>query len=488
MNSWSSGKPDGFSTAVDVQGFNYFNNGDMDAFHRSNPNKPVIGTEEASAFYTRGVYENTTNYQSAYDDNKPGYGATAEEWWNFYSARRWASGAFVWTGFDYRGEPSPFGWPNISSEFGILDTCGFPKDIFYYYQSWWSDKTVLHLMPRWNWAGKEGQSMDVRCFSNCEEVELFLNGQSLGKKTMLKNSHLQWNVNYVPGTLSAKGYKANQVIAEEKVETTGAPAAVHLSPDRAAIHADGQDLSIITVAIVDAAGRTVPTANSLVSFELTGPGKIIGVGNGDPISHEPDMCISTPRLRRVPLNDWRVTKVPNTTDRPEVFGSFNNGDWEKADVRSGSGPLKPGESAVYRTQVLLTENDLAMAQVVLNFATIDDEGWIYVNGKLVGESHDWQIDPAFEVRKWMNLGDNTIAAVVKNGDGFGGLNHGVTLEFQPATVAANWQRSAFNGLAQVIVQSERNVGEIKLTARANGLQPATIAIQAKQYSGRPIAP
>jgi beta-galactosidase len=473
---------------MDVQGFNYFNNGDMDAFHHSNPGQPAIGTEEASAFYTRGIYENTTNYQSAYDDNRPGYGATAEQWWKYYSARPWASGAFVWTGFDYRGEPSPFGWPNISSEFGILDTCGFPKDVFYYYQAWWSDRTVLHLMPHWNWPGKEGQTIDVRCFSNCEEVELFLNGQSLGKKAMPKNSHLQWMVNYAPGTLAAKGYQGGKVIAEEKVETSGAPAGIRLLPDRAAIHADDEDLSLITVAITDAQGRVVPTANNLVTFELAGPGKIIGVGNGDPISHEPDLFAPTPRTRMVPLTDWRMKIVANSKDHPEVAAGFSDDGWGKGNVQSDSGPLKPGETAVFRTHVSLGENDLMAAKTFLNFTTIDDEGWVYINGQLVGESHDWQTDPSFEVGKWINCGTNLVAVVVKNNDGSGGLNHGVTMEFQPAPVAAAWKRSAFNGLAQVIVQSERNSGEINLTARAEGLSSATVTIHVEPHPGLPAVP
>jgi beta-galactosidase len=487
MNSWSSEHPDGFSTVMDVQGFNYFNNGDMDAFHRSNPGKPVIGTEEASAFYTRGVYENNATYQSAYDDNKPGYGATAEEWWRYYCDRPWASGAFVWTGFDYRGEPSPFDWPNIGSEFGILDACGFPKDIYYYYQSWWSNKPVLHLMPHWNWPGKEGQKVDVRCFSNCEEVELFLNGQSLGKKAMPKNSHLQWMVKYAPGTLSAKGYKDGKIIAEEKVETTDKPAAVQLSPDRAIIHADGEDISIITVEITDSRGRVVPVATNLVDFELNGPGKIIGVGNGDPISHEPDVCVIPPQPQMVPLKDWGIKMVPGTAGRPEIAKDFNDSAWERVNVQSDSGPLKPGESAVYRTHVSLTENELAAAKVMLNIATIDDEGWVYVNGQFVGESHDWRADPSFDISKKVNLGANNITVIVKNDEGSGGLNRGVALEFQPAP-AATWKRSAFNGLAQVIVQSDGNAGEINLTARTEGLTNATLAIHAAPASELSVAP
>ncbi|MGD0410954.1 MAG: beta-galactosidase GalA [Verrucomicrobiota bacterium] len=306
MSSWSAGAADGISLGIDVQGFNYGfhypENGNMDRFHAANPNMPAIGTEEASAFYTRGIYENTANYHTAYDTNKPGYGATAEEWWKQFSARPWASGGFVWTGFDHRG-PLPFGWPGVLSPFGILDTCGFPKDVFFYYQSWWRDQVVLHLMPHWNWAGKEGQDIDVRCFSNCEEVELLLNGQSLGRKPMPKNSHLQWMVKYSPGTLLARGYKGGRQIAEARVETTGAPAALQLSPDRLAVRADGEDLAIIAVKILDSQGRLVPDAANLVHFALAGPGAIIGVGNGDPISHEPDVFLAAAGSSSAP--DWQ---------------------------------------------------------------------------------------------------------------------------------------------------------------------------------------
>ena len=291
MNSWSANNPTGISLGIAVQGFNYFHNGSMDGFHSNNPAIPCIGTEEASAFYTRGIYEIVAHYRTAYDTNKPGYGATAEEWWNYYVARPWASGAFVWTGFDYRGEPSPFRWPNINSEFGVLDTCGFPKDVFYYYQSWWSDKAVLHLMPHWNWPGKEGQDIDVRCFGNCDEVELLLNGQSLGRKPMPKNSHLQWTVQYAPGTLLARGYNGGRQVAHDQVETSAAPAAVKLSAASPSIRADGEDLAIVTVSIIDSQRRFVPVADNLVHFELTGPGVIIGVGNGDPVSHEPDVFL-----------------------------------------------------------------------------------------------------------------------------------------------------------------------------------------------------
>ena len=303
---WPTGKPYGISAGIDVQGFNYYHQGDTDGFHKNHPEKPSISTEEGMAQYSRGIYENTNAYLSAYDVTKPRCrDNTAEKSMKYYEARPWIAGMFFWTGFDYRGEPSPFEWPTISSNFGIVDTCGFPKDVFYYFQSSWTDKPMLHLLPHWNWPDKTGQDIAVWCFSNCKEVELFLNGQSLGKKQMPQNSHLQWSVKYEPGTLSAKGYDAGgNPVAETKVETTSAPASIKLTPDRATINGDGEDCSVVAVAVADTEGRTVPTANNLIHFKLSGPGRIIGVGNGDSACHEPDVYLGKPGVEEPPA-DWQ---------------------------------------------------------------------------------------------------------------------------------------------------------------------------------------
>lgn len=284
--SWGKG----YSKVVDVQGFNYFHLGDVNKFHADFPAKPCIGSEEASTLSTRGIYENdkVRGCVSAYDVNKPYWGSIAEDWWKYYAARPFVAGAFVWTGFDYRGEPTPYKWPCISSHFGIMDTCGFPKDNYFYYQSQWTAKPVLHVFPHWNWPGKEGNAISGWVHSNCEDVELFLNSTSLGRKPMPRNSHLEWNVNYAPGVLLARGFTGGKMIAEARQETTGAPTAIRLTPDRQTISADGEDVAIFTVAILDENNRIVPIADNEVSFTLTGPGKIIGVGNGDPSSHEPD--------------------------------------------------------------------------------------------------------------------------------------------------------------------------------------------------------
>jgi len=341
----------GVFPVLDIKGFNYHFES-MDAYHAAYPEAYVLGTEQASTIGTRGIYTNDVarGYVSSYDKHNPRWGQTAEQWWGFFAPRPWASGGFAWTGFDYRGEPTPYKWPCINSHFGVLDTCGFPKDNFWYYQAWWGDKPVLHLLPHWNWAGSEGHYIEVWCYSNCKEVELFLNGTSQGKKIMEPDSHISWMVKYEPGILSAKGYdESGQVISEAKVETTGLSATIQLSPDRSTINADGEDVSVITVSITDAEGRVVPVATNLVHFAISGSGKIIGVGNGNPTCHEPDICPA------------------NSSPQP-------------------------------------------------------------------------------------------------------------------------WQRSVFNGLAQVIVQSSKAVGKIELTASADRLVPATISIQSQECVPRPFVP
>jgi beta-galactosidase len=280
----------GFSSVVDVQGFNYGDGKRMDQFHAKFPLQPAMGTEVGSTVSTRGIYANdpARGYVSAYDANFPGWAARAESWWSTYAARPWLGGGFVWTGFDYRGEPTPYMWPCTNSHFGIMDLCGFPKDNFYYYQSWWGDKPVLHLFPHWNWAGRDGELIDVWVHSNLDRVELLVNGVSVSRKEMPRNSHLSWQVPYAAGRIEARGFSGDRQVITSLRETTGAPAAIVLRPDRATIAADGEDLSVITVEIVDGAGRVVPTADHLVTFAITGAGKLIGVGNGDPSSHEAD--------------------------------------------------------------------------------------------------------------------------------------------------------------------------------------------------------
>ena len=274
----------------DVAGYNYM---DPQAakFHEAHPDKPVIGTETVSAVGTRGIYvtDAAKGYVGSYDPYTTSGRASAEGWWKFCNSQPWLSGGFVWTGFDYRGEPSPDGWGNISSQYGVIDMCGFPKDSFYYYQAWWTGKQVLHLFPHWNWPGMEGKEIAVWVHTNLEKVELFVNGKSLGVKEVAKDSHVAWNVKYAPGTIEAKGYKGNKVVMTEKRETTGAAAKLVMRANRENVDANGEDVAMFAVEVQDAQGRMVPITDNVVTFRVSGAGRLLGVGNGDPTDHESDI-------------------------------------------------------------------------------------------------------------------------------------------------------------------------------------------------------
>jgi beta-galactosidase len=489
----------GINGVIQVRGWNYHPGPDMDQYHAEHPQQPNVGTEQASTVSTRGIYANDPKrgYVSAYDVNFTPWSQTAEQWWTVFAERPWLSGGFVWTGFDYRGEPTPYSWPCINSHFGILDVCGFPKDNFYYYQSWWTTNIVLHLLPHWNWPGREGHAIRVDALSNCREVELFLNGSSLGRQVMKPNSKLTWQVTYAPGTLSAKGYDAaGNVIAETKVETTGSAASIQLKPNRPRIQADGEDVSVITVSATDAQGRSVPVADNQIQFAVTGPGKIIGVGNGDPSSHEPDVYFDQPNFKYIAANQWRYQLIPGGPDHPPVNAEyapdFDDSSWSqiraKTDGQNGAMFLNPHESAVYRMHVSLTKEDLDSPVVQLHFLRIDDNGWVFVNGQPVGESHDWQSQPMFSAKQALREGDNVIAVRVKNDEGQGGLSPGVNVEIALKKTALPWSRHLFNGLAEVIVQSTRDAGEIKLTATSPNLQPAIATVETIPASPRPALP
>jgi beta-galactosidase len=273
----------------DVMGYNYMDP-QAEAYHKAHPENPVMGTETVSAVGTRGIYitDPKKGYVGSYDPYTTTGRASAEGWWSFCNSRPWLLGGFIWTGFDYRGEPSPNGWPNISSQYGIIDTCGFPKDTFYYYQSWWTSKQVLHLFPHWNWPGMEGKKIAVWVYSNLDKVELFLNGKSLGTKEMKKDSHLSWIVEYAAGAIEARGFKGDKQVMTAKRETTGTPAKLVMHADRQEISADGEDVAMFVVEVRDEQGRVVPITENEVTFSVSGNGKLVGVGNGDPTNQEPD--------------------------------------------------------------------------------------------------------------------------------------------------------------------------------------------------------
>lgn len=291
----------------DVVGYNY-NQWQWKDFHRQWPGKKLIVTESTSALATRGHYDkvsadsirrwpqrwdkpleggNPDNTVSAYDHVSAPWGSTHEESLKLMESLDLVAGMYIWTGFDYLGEPTPYTWPSRSSYFGIIDLAGFPKDVYYLYQSEWTTGPVLHLLPHWNW--KRGDTIDiVAYYNNADEVELFLNGRSLGLRSKSDgNLHVKWRVPFAPGTVKAVSRKAGKTVLTKEIRTAGAPASLQLTADRQQIDANGQDLSFITVQLFDKKGTLIPNADQLVQFSVSGAGYIAGVDNGDPVSHEP---------------------------------------------------------------------------------------------------------------------------------------------------------------------------------------------------------
>jgi beta-galactosidase len=303
----------GFAGALDITGYN---GGGGSCFmyekdHETYPERKFIATEVPHSFQTRGVYKTQSWYRgqnplggimkvpdlaekevftkgskfysSSYDNSMVRIGA--RDSWRRTRDFPYMCGEFRWTGFDYLGE-TMFGWPARFWNFGIIDMCGFPKDTYYFYQSQWTEEPMVHILPHWNWEGKEGTKIPVVAYSNCESVELFLNGKSLGEKEMGDKMDLVWKIPYESGVIEAKGKKDGNVVCEKVVTTSGSPAKIQLLSDRKTISADGQDVVHIEVNIQDNKNRFVPDALNNITFKVEGEATIMAVDNGDPKSEE----------------------------------------------------------------------------------------------------------------------------------------------------------------------------------------------------------
>ncbi|KAF0093563.1 MAG: beta-galactosidase [Puniceicoccaceae bacterium 5H] len=447
-----SGGWGGISTTIEVMGVNYIKHGDTDQQHREYPEQIIVGTEETTTQATRGIYYENADLAHLPPQEDGSSGGNAELGWQHYAARDYAAGVFYWTGFDYRGEPTPYGWPAVLSQFGILDNCGFPKDGFYYLKSWWQDAPVLHVFPHWNWEGREGETITVHAHSNCEEVELFVNGESQGRKEMPENGSLAWDVTYEPGEIVAKGYTDGKLVLEDKRVTTGPSAAVALEADRPTIAADGSDVAVIKVSIEDRNGHTVPTADDLVHFEIDGPGKIIGVGNGNPSSHEAERNV--PSMRSQTIGDWEAPPAADTETPVHFEARFDRPD------------LQDREQA----RLLLT--------------AIGREQTVTLNGQKLYHKADREAATAEFPMQDLPLRDKGNVLEIDALPFKDWRERETTANAEPArwnfrTPAAPYQRKAFNGLAQVIVQNTGESGTITLTARGEGLEQAQMEVEAQ---------
>ncbi len=310
-NTMKTANKSGFAQALDVVGYNGGGGScfEYDADHKTYPDRKMYGSEVPHSFQTRGVYRTQTTFrdpskmkrmvvphltkEEVFTEFSPYYNSSydnsyvrvnARDSWRLTSERDFMAGEFRWTAFDYLGESR--GWPGKNFNAGIIDTCGFPKENFYFYKSRWTDKPMVHILPHWTWPGKEDVVIPVWAYTNCDSVELFHNGKSLGEQEMGGKFNLSWNVAYLPGKLKALGKRNGKVVCRDEVNTAGAPAVISATSDRKKIIADGQDLFHLEARILDNNGVFVPNADNLITFEIEGPGRIIGVDNGDPISHE----------------------------------------------------------------------------------------------------------------------------------------------------------------------------------------------------------
>jgi len=478
----SGGWDNGSGQTAQVMGYNYIVQGNIDEHHKKFPWQCGIGTEESNTIGTRGVYaDDKANGRMAATNRMPENVGT-ESGWKFYAERPFLSGLFFWTGFDYRGEANPLYWPAVNSQFGIVDLCGFPKDIFYYLKSWWGTKPVMHIMPHWNWRGSEGKTIKVTIYSNAEEVELVLNKKSLGKKLMPMNGHIDWDVIYNSGKLLAKGFMKGKMIISEQLETTGIPAQVALSSDRTLFKADGQDVAIITVQLNDIKNRLVPTANNEITFTLSGPGKILGVGNGDPASHEPEQFVES--VERLNLDSLHYKLSNNSQDSSQIGENDNNLGWSEA-FQKGYGEYETGRYILFRGSFNL---DYFTDKTTITFfskSIVGDQS-VYLNGKLLSmdltekdQNQVYVLD-----NNTLHKGINTLVFV---GKPFVKKTEWEELNTNPGIIkvqnpALPWKRKTFNGLAQIIIKTTKQAGDITLTATSEGMITAVLKLKSTGVS------
>lgn len=470
------------SHAVDVVGANY-QVPDYDRFHVARPEVPFTSSEDTSAFMTRGEYttDKSKNVIASYDDDFALWGNSHRDAWQAIDTRPYVAGGFVWTGFDYRGEPTPNEWPSVSSVFGIMDLNGFAKDAFYIHQvQWIKDRPLVHIAPHWNWAGKEGQDIRVMVMANVERVKLMLNGRELGEQKVDNYRMNFFKVAYQPGKLEAIGFNGNKEVARASVETTGKAVALELIPDRKGLVGDGRDAMPITVRALDVKGRAVPIDNSEVTFEISGAGKSIGHGNGNPNSHEDEkgktrklfnglaqlivqsnfeskgeikISASSPGLKSTRINipvkagapvpfvaeslaplsyltDWRVSPASaQRLDPTQVLADndMNTWGWGQPPMVNVPGEIKDGKFRLYRTGFTPRKN-LANGNGKIHFYSITGKAEIWLDGVMVAKKDTYapselSVDiPVGEGRRQLNV------LIEGDGDNKAGVEGNVVIE------------------------------------------------------------
>lgn len=429
--------------SLDVCGINYQSD-QYDSFHANHPDMPVFASETTSAFSVRGCYENDGERHmiSCYDDQAADWGRTIRQTWKDILKRDYMAGAFMWTGFDYMGEPTPYTWPSVSSYFGLMDTCGFAKDAFYLAKAIFSKKPVCHVLPHWNHKGREGQMIRVMSHTNCEEAELIVNRKSYGRKKVEILEQVEWEVPYEPGYIELIGYHDGLKVAHDVKITSGEATRLKIVPWRSRMYNDGRDAIPVNIIAVDEKGREVPDASFPVDISVEG-GLILGTCNGDPTCHEdfasnqrslfhgrcqaivqaeqgasqmvvsaasPGLSFGTLMIplssRKSPafvesihqqyLMGWKMTSVLYD-EKPDVnmhVDDFDMNTWMDVQVDDKSGAPRifenqEGKYGIYRIRTRIPEKINGNIPT-LHFDGIWGECQIYVNGEQRGEcSNEW---------------------------------------------------------------------------------------------------
>lgn len=470
------------SHAVDVVGANY-QVPDYDRFHKARPEMPFTSSEDTSAFMTRGEFttDKSKNLIASYDDDFALWGNSHRDAWQAIDSRPYVAGGFVWTGFDYRGEPTPNEWPSVSSVFGIMDLNGFPKNAYYMHQvQWIKDRPLVHIAPHWNWSGKEGKEIRVMVMANVERVKLLLNGRERGEQKVDSYRMNFFNVVYQPGKLEVIGFNGDKEVTRAAVETTGKAVALELIPDRKNLVGDGRDAMPITVRAIDAKGRAVPLDDSQVTFTISGAGKSIGHGNGNPNSHEDEkgntrklfnglaqlivqsnfeskgdlkimasaqglktasLSIPVKAIAPVPfvadsvaplsyLTDWRVSPASAERWNPTqalADNDMNTWGWGQPPMLNIPAEVKDGKYRLYRTSFTPRKN-LANGTGRIHFYGITGKAEIWLDGVMIAKKDSFtpgelNLDlPAGEGRHQLNV------LVEGEGDKKAGVNGNVVIE------------------------------------------------------------
>ncbi len=466
--------------ALDVCGINYQPES-YDAFHEKYPNKPVFASETTSAFSVRGCYENDPEKHllSSYDENAADWGSTVRQTWKDIMDRNYMAGAFMWTGFDYLGEPSPYTWPSVSSFFGLMDSCGFPKDAFYMAKSIFSKKPVCHVLPHWNHKGKEGQPIRVMSHTNCEEAELFVNGKSCGRKTVALLEQASWEVPYEPGYIELVGYYGGLKAAHDVKITAGAAKRIKVQPWKTKLFNDGRDATPVYIIAVDEKGREVPDADFAVDISVEG-GCVLGTCNGDPNCHEdyasshrslfhgrcmavvraeqgakqlvvsvgaPELSFGTIMIplasRKGPeyvesvdeqfLSEWKMTAALYE-ERPDVnmqVDDFDMNTWIDVHVDDKSGipsqlENQEGKYVIYRLRTRIPEQINGNVPT-LHFNGLWGECEVYVNGQKRAECRNPWPEPLDVQLQEKDKGEAEIRVLVKSCNFGAGLHSSVVL-------------------------------------------------------------